>query len=286
MRRALAALLIGIASCGAATAQPARPTRGHAGRSVTAVDARRVERASEVPFNGAVLATRPLPTIRALYPQEYRQIAAAVDAAARAHQSDAEIARLVERMANDFVGEISAAYDTNNTIEYMVLSRDVLRSVIAEMSDSCMEFMRPQGRLSAEARAKLAAIFSKQPVWRVSMMEASLRQAATAPSKPGIGEPGRIVVQSIRDVALDGIPESLRRYLRPIDPSKPASPQESEAACRYTSGLINATLQLPPEQAAATFKRLHDPSAGLWSVGEKLLPTGTPANLTVAERYP
>ena len=189
-------------------------------------------------------------------------------------------------MANAFVGEVSAAYDTNNTIEYMAISRDVLRSVIAEMPDACVEFMRPGGRLNAEARAKLAVIFSKQPVWRVSVMEASLRQAATSPSKPATGAPNRIVVQSIRDVALAGVPETLRRYLRPIDLSKPASPQESEAACRYTSGAINATLQLPPEQAATTFKHLHDPAAGLLSVGERLLPIGASPNLTVAERYP
>ena len=235
----------------------------------------------------AVMTTRPLPVIKAYFPATYRQIAVVVDDAARAHESDAQIAGAIEGMSHALMGRMSPYYDTNNTIEYMANSRDMLRAVIAQAPGQCAQFMRADGRLNAEARATLVAMLAKQPPWRTGLMEASLKQAASYPAKPAAGQPSAIVVQAIRDVAIQNMPEAMRKYLRPIDPAGPVSPREAEAACRYTSGLISATLQLPPDEAATTFKQLSDPARGLWSVSEHLIPAPDPsARLTVAAAFP
>lgn len=277
MRKAIVTLLIVAASSGASFAKP--PIALHVVPSRPAV-------AAAVSLDRAVMTTRPLPAIKAYFPQEYRQIATVVEGASRAHQSDGEIAGTISRMSNAVMGAVSPYYNTDNTIEYMVISRDMLKYISAEMPDECVEFMRPDGRLSAAARVKLAAMVAKQPAWRFDMIEASLKQAATVPSQPTSGTPDPIIVQAVREIAIQDMPESLRPYLHPIDPSQRVSAQESEAACRYTSGVIDATLQLPPEQAVATFKQLSRPARGLWSVSERLLPSNQATVLLVATRNP
>jgi hypothetical protein len=281
MRIALATLMIGVASVGAAAAGPARAPHVVPARVSPAGDANAVRNDRQV------MGMRPLPTIKTYYPETYQHIAVAVDTAARSHQSDGEIAGTVAAMSNALVAQMSPYYDTNNTIEYMALSRDLLRAVVAEMPDACMDVMRSDGRMSAGARETLAALIAKQPVWRSSMIEAALRQAATAPVKPAVGAPNAIVVLSIRDVAYQSVPAVLRPYLHPIDAGRQASPRESEAACRFTGGIISATMELPPAQAAATFKLLSRADHGLWSVSERLIPAAdSSAVLTVASRDP
>ncbi len=280
MRTAIATFLVLAVSGGALAAQPRHSTHALARGTAHAAP-------SQPAADRAVMATQPLPVIKAYYPQEYRQIAAVVDDGARAHQSAAEIAGSIEGMSHALLGRMSPYYNTDNTIDYMANSRDMLREVIAQAPGQCAQFMRADGRLNAEARATLATLLAKQPGWRAGLMQASLKQAATVPAKPAAGAPNPIVLQAIRDVALHNVPAALRVYLRPINPAGPMSPQESEAACRYTSGLITATLQLPSEQAATTFKQLSDPARGLWSVSEHLIPSPDPsARLTVAAAFP
>lgn len=285
MRLAIVALLVGLTSSGAQAARPSRvahvfPLRvaSHAASGVSVQSAR---------VDHAALAMRPMPTIKTYYPQAYGHIAAAVDTASRAHRSDGEIAGTVGTMSNALMGEMAPFYDTNNTIEYMALSRDLLRAVVAEMPDACVDLMRSDGRLSGAARETLAALIAKQPAWRPAMMEAALKQAATVPATPVAGAPNAIVVQSIREVAYQNVPAALRPYLHVIEASKTASPRESEAACRFASGVISATMELPPEQAAATFKLLSRADHGVWTLSESLIPTSdTTMRLTVASREP
>ena len=280
MRTAIATVLVLAVSGGASAAQPRHAMHAMARGTAHAAP-------SQPAADRAVMAIQPLPVIKAYYPQAYRQIAAVVEDAARGRQSDAEIAGSIEGMSHALMGRMSPYYNTDNTIDYMANSRDMLREVIAEAPGQCAQFMRADGHLNAEAREILATMLVKQPGWRAGLMQASLKQAATAPAQPAAGAPNPIVVQAIRGVAIQNVPESLRKYLRPIDPAGPMSPQEAEAACRYTSGLISATLQLPPEQAATTFKQLSDPAHGLWSVSEHLIPSPDPsARLTVAAAFP
>ena len=280
MRTAIATFLVLAVSGGGLAAQPRHATHALARGAAHAAPSRPVA-------DRAVMATQPLPVIKAYYPTEYRQIAAVVDDGARAHQSDAEIAGSIEGMSHALLGRMSPYYNTDNTIDYMANSRDMLREVIALAPGQCAQFMRADGRLNAEARATLANMLAKQPNWRAGLMQASLKQAATAPAPPAAGAPNPIVLQAIRDVAIHNMPAALRVYLRPINPAGPMSPQESEAACRYTSGLLTATLQLPTEQAATTFKQLNDPAHGLWSVSEHLIPSpDASARLTVAAAFP
>jgi len=289
MRGAIAALLVLTASGGATAATMSRASHFVMHRASRGADMRvaPTDRVDDAVIDRAVLATRPLPVIKAYYPEKFRQIAAVVDSAARERQSEAEIAGSIQSMSDSVMAEMSPYYDTANTIEYMVVSRDMLRSLAAEMPDACVPFMRSDGRMSPATREKLASIAARQPAWQLDVMEASLRQAATAPAKPAVGEVNPIVVQAIRDIALQGVPDALRKYLHPIDASRAVSPQESEAACRYTTGIISATLQLPPEQAVATFKRLSRPAHGLLSVSERLVPEADgSAAMTVAASYP
>lgn len=280
MRTAIATFLVLAVSGGALAAQPRHATHALARGAAHAAPSRPVA-------DRAVMATQPLPVIKAYYPAEYRQIAAVVEDGARARLSDAEIAGSIEGMSHALLGRMSPYYNTDNTIDYMANSRDMLRQAIAEAPGQCAQFMRADGRLNAEARATLVAMLAKQPPWRTGLMEASLKQAASYPAKPAAGQPSAIVVQAIRDVAIQNMPEAMRKYLRPIDPAGPVSPREAEAACRYTSGLISATLQLPSEQAATTFKQLNDPAHGLWSVSEHLIRSPDPsARLTVAAAFP
>jgi len=272
MRNAIAALFVGLMSVGSAAAQPA-------GRPL-------LVRPAPVGDQSA-LALRPLPTIKAYYPETYRQIVAVVETAARTHQSNLEIAGAVGQKSNTLMADMAPYYDTTNTIEYMVVSRDVLVSMAREMPGECVEFMRPDGHLSSGARETLATILAKQPVWRQDMVEASLRQAASAPAKPPVGATNPIVARSIREIALQSVPAALRPFLHPIDPARPVSAQESEAACRYAGGIIAATLQLPPEQAAGTFKRLSAPTRGLLSASA-MLPVEDAGHgpMAMAARYP
>jgi len=213
-------------------------------------------RVSDVEVDRLLSRTRPLPTIKMYYPNEYNKFRRGLLDSSLDELSYDKIYNKSLEFGKALASSIIDELNNENTIKEMTFSRDYIDVLISLSPERCSSLINGESTLRNDDMVKISQTLMPLVNSHMNDQEAALKQAAISPVSFQKDKPDPGTLRAIYLRAVSRLPASQQSLVQQALKATEKTPLESEVAGRHSEAQVDVLLEMPPATGAKIFKTL------------------------------